>query len=272
MDFEPVVIGAALPVQALAQHRDWLLGAPRDVELQSFHSHENLSGDWSAAVAEAKRQLDGHTGRLGIHGPFWGFTIHSQDPDIRAVVARRMMQALDVCAALGATQMVIHSPYSTWDDFNLDGYPSAREMVIENTRATLAEVVARAMDDGVELVMENIADRNPHDRRILAEALGDGVQLSVDTGHANWAHHATGAPPVDYFIRLAGARLAHVHLQDTDGHADRHWAIGEGNIAWTAVFREIAALGGVPRPVLELRDHTRIPASFAYLRGLGLVR
>ena len=30
------------------------------------------------------------------------------------------------------------------------------------------------------------------------------------------------APSVDMFVREAGEDLAHLHLQDTDGHADRH--------------------------------------------------
>lgn len=43
--------------------------------------------------------------------------------------------------------------------------------------------------------------------------------------------------PVADFITDADEQLAHVHLQDVDGHADRHWAPGEGEIEWTAVFR-----------------------------------
>lgn len=273
MNFEPLTIGAALPLRWLETYADWLREGERDLELQSFHTAEVLEGDWQGAVDEAKRLLDGFTGRLGIHGPFWGFTIHSMDPGVREVVTKRMMQGLDVCAALGATQMVIHSPYGTWDHHNLDLYPQARAMVIENTHKTLGEVVKRAENQGVELVIENIADKDPHDRRILAESFGSpAVKLSVDTGHAHWAHVSTQAPPVDYFVGLAGEMLGHVHLQDADGHADRHWSLGEGTIRWTAVFRALAMLETRPRLVLELRDHEKVPASLAHLVGLGVAR
>ncbi|MEL6876139.1 MAG: TIM barrel protein, partial [Pseudomonadota bacterium] len=67
-----------------------------------------------------------------------------------------------------------------------------------------------------------------------------------------------------------GTRLAHVHIQDADGYADRHWNIGEGTILCPAVFRALAALERKPQMVLELRDPTGIPASMAYLEGLGL--
>ena len=80
----------------------------------------------------------------------------------------------------------------------------------------------------------------------------------------------SGAPPVDYFIRDAGARLAHVHLQDVDGHADRHWPPGEGEIEWHAVFRALADAPGAPHLLLELRDKAAIPRGFAWLRDLEL--
>ncbi|MGV6847321.1 MAG: sugar phosphate isomerase/epimerase family protein, partial [Marinibacterium sp.] len=87
-----------------------------------------------------------------------------------------------------------------------------------------------------------------------------------------YAHGATGAPPVDYFVRAAGDRLAHVHLQDADGFADRHWPIGDGAVNWPAVFRALADHAPDARLILELRDPTGIPKSMAHLSRLGLAR
>ena len=265
------VIGAALTLADLATHRDWVLDKQRDVELQSFVDAEVLNGDWQPAAAEARRLLDGHTGRLGIHGPFWGFTVHTSDPDVRVVVQKRLMQGLDVCAAIGATQMVIHSPFTTWDANNLDMMAGARDRLFTNAHATLDPIVARAETQGVTLVMENIEDIDPADRKRLCESFGSpALKLSIDTGHAEYARGSTGAPPVDYFVRSADAMLDHIHLQDADGHADRHWAIGEGTILWTSVFRAIAELPVQPRLILELRDKAGITASMDYLTAKGL--
>jgi len=265
------VVGAALMVEELADHRAWLLERPRDLEIQTFCEAEVLEGDWRPMVAEAKRLLDGFAGRLGIHGPFWGLSIATPDPDVRAVVTKRMMQGLDVCAALGADQMVIHSPYTTWDWHNLDMRPRARGRVIEATRACLAPVLARAADQGVQLVLENIEDIDPLDRARLAEALDwQALAISVDTGHAMYAHGSTGAPPPDYFVRVAGARLAHIHLQDADGHADRHWRLGRGRVAWPAVFAAIADTGANPRLILEMNDVADVLPSARWLEAQGL--
>jgi len=267
------LIGAALRVQDIEPYRDWLIADQRDVELQSFHAPEVLDGDWRPAVDEARRLLDGHTGRLGIHGPFMGLMVESPDPLIQQAVATRMDQGLDVCAALGATQMVIHSPYTSWSQHNFRNMTESRQKIIDNTHATLDAAVKRAGDQGVTLVLENIRDVDPDTRLELVRTFGsEALKLSIDTGHAHIAHVCDGAEPVDYFVQSAGEMLAHVHLQDTDGYADRHWALGEGTILWPAVFRALAGISAQPHLVFELRDKVGIPASMKHLADLGLAR
>ncbi len=267
----PLTVGAALPVPRLGAFRDWLFEADRDVELQSFHFPGTIDGDWEPLAAEARRVLDGHKGRIGIHGPFWGFLIATPDVEVRAVVTKRMMQGLDVCAAVNATQMVIHSPFSTWITHNLLPGSGGFTAMIEDAHAVLDPVVARAAAQGVTLVIENVQDTDPALQNILVDSFESPfVRTSVDTGHAQIAHASGEAPPVDYFIRAAGARLHHVHLQDVDGYADRHWPPGQGSIPWHAVFGALAALDQRPRLLIELRDSGGIPEAMRYLGEAGL--
>lgn len=267
------VVGAAMPLSGLEIHRDWLFEKSRDLELQSFVDAEVLNGDWKPLAEHAKQLLDGYRGRLGIHGPFWGFVIASQDPDIRAVVSRRLLQGLDVCAAIGATQMVVHSPYTSWSYNNLDANPGERERIVEHTHLTMREAVRRAEDIGCTMVIENIEDKDPAIRVALADSFNSpAVAVSIDTGHAQYAHGYTGAPPVDYYVRAAGNRLQHVHLQDADGYADRHWSLGEGSIHWRSVFAALGTLESNPRLVIEIKDKTKIQASAAYLASIGVAQ
>ncbi len=267
------ILGAALPLAGLRLHRDWILDKQRDVEVQDFFLADVLNGDWKPLADDVLKALDGHTGRLGIHGPFWGFNIASKDPDVRAIVSKRMHQGLDVCAHLGATQMVIHSPYTTWDYNNLDDHQNARQLTIELTHASIGDAVRRAADMGVVLVIENIEDKDAHIRVDLARSFdSEFVRVSIDTGHANYAHGSTGGPPVDYFVHAAGDMLHHVHLQDTDGYADRHWNPGEGNIRWSSVFRALAGLNSNPRLILEVRNKDTVRAGADHLIALGLAQ
>jgi sugar phosphate isomerase/epimerase len=267
------VIGAAMTLGELEVHREWLFDKQRDLELQDFTDAGTLEGDWAPLVARAKTLLDGHQGRLGIHGPFWGFTIASEDPDIRAVVTKRLKQGLDVCAALGATQMVSHSPYTTWSYNNLDNSKSERQRVVEYAHLTMRDAVKQAEDIGAVIVLENIEDIDQHARVSLADSFNSpAVAVSIDTGHAHYAHGSTGAPPVDYYVKAAGNRLQHIHLQDADGYADRHWSLGEGSILWHSVFTALGALTSQPRLIVEIKDKSKIPASARYLESLGLAQ
>lgn len=266
------IVGAALAYPMIQQHRNWILDRQRDLEVQDFFASDVLDGDWRPLAEKIRATLDGYTGRLGVHGPFWGFRIDSHDTEIRAVVRKRFMQGLDVCAALGATQMVVHSPYTTWDHNNLDMYPASRAGVVERVHATLRDVVLRAEDMGCERVIENIEDKDPKVRVDLAKSFGSkAVKVSIDTGHAHYAHVSTGAPPVDFYVTAAGAELHHVHIQDTEGYADRHWLPGEGTIRWEGVFRAIAELPASPRLIMEVRDQRNLLKGFNHLAGLGLV-
>ncbi len=264
------VIGAQLSVLDLDRHRDWLFEKNRDLELPEFSMADVLHSP-DSFIAMARAKLDGWAGRLGIHGPYSGFELDTKDREIRAVVRDRLDQALAVCEALGAVQMVIHSPFDLWDMHNLDNGPRDRERRIAAILETLKPALRRAEDQGVVMVLENIKDVDPAHRGAVVEAAASpALKLSVDTGHANWAHAMAGAPPPDRFVAAAGDALGHVHLQDTDGYADRHWVLGEGNIPWPAVFAALQPIKSAPHLIVEINEFGRVPEAVAHLQALGL--
>ncbi|MFW2588205.1 sugar phosphate isomerase/epimerase family protein [Sagittula sp. SSi028] len=268
----PLKIGAALDVAQIATHRDWLFDAARDIEVQDFLRPTALTTDFADLVAGAQAALQGHTGRRGIHGPFYGLDMDNPDPELRPLITTRYLRGIEAADRIGARQMVLHSPYDRWFHNNRLAHAGYAEEMLARIHAILGPVVREAEVMGVTLVVENILDVDPAVRRLLVDSFGsDAIALSVDTGHAHLAHRQSGAPPVDYFLRDAGAQLAHVHLQDLDGHADRHWPPGEGEIAWPAVFRALAECKSTPHLVLELADHNMVPQGFGHLRDLGLV-
>ena len=273
-DFSPDLpfVGAAMNVADLDHYRDWLLAGQRDLELQDFCDPAAFD-DLDGLVAHARSRLDGYTGRLGIHGAFYDLPLAARDPEIGKVVQHRLAQDLDAAEALGATHIVIHSPFSTWDHNNLPAYPDGEQHVFERCNANMAAAVKRAESAGICFVIENIEDKDPAARVRLAKAFNSpAVKVSIDTGHAHYAHGSTGAPPVDYYVRAAGTELMHIHLQDADGHADRHWPPGKGTVNWHAVFAALKATGATPRLILELADVSRIMEGADWLVAEGLVR
>lgn len=265
------VLGAALTLDMLAHHRDWMLSAPRDLEIQSFVLPHVLNGDLAPPIARAKSLIDGLTGRIGLHGPYVGIVLDSGDPEVALIVQKRLLQCLGVCEALGATQMVIHSPVTSWDHGNQLADPLEAMLQLEKTRFTLGPVLKRAEDTGVMLVMENIEDIDPAARVRLVQALNSpNLRVSLDTGHAQYAHANLAAPPVDIYVRTAGKLLEHVHLQDSDGFADRHWHPGDGPLNWQAIFAALRALPQMPRLILEVNDLRGVRRGAEFLAGMGL--
>ena len=267
----PLKIGACMRTSEIETHRDWLFDTARDIELQDFMTHTALSTEFDDRIAAAKAALAGHHGRVGIHGPYEGLDIDNKDAELRPIITARFMKALEAAEAIGACQMVLHSPYRQWYHNNRLAAPNYAQDKLERVHMVLDPVVRRAEEAGITLVIENIEDVDPATRRGLVDSFdSSAVTLSIDTGHAHLARRTSGAPPVDYFVRDAGNQLAHVHLQDVDGHADRHWAPGEGEIEWTAVFRAVADCKSAPHLVLELHNKADIPKGFVYLESLGL--
>ena len=267
----PLKIGACLKTPEIKDPRDWLFDAARDIELQDFMTHAALTSDFDARIGAAKTALDGHTGRLGIHGPFEGLDIDNKDAELRSIITSRFLKALEAADRIGARQMVLHSPYTAWYQNNIFSFSGYAESKLVRIHQILDPVVRAAEDMGITLVIENIQDVRPETRREMVDSFGSqAIALSIDTGHAQLARRMSGAPPVADFITDAGAQLAHVHLQDVDGHADRHWAPGEGEIEWTAVFRALATIESAPNLVLELRNKADIPKGFKSLSDLGM--
>ena len=266
------ILGASLRPTDLAAHHNWLREKPRDLELIGFH--EPPFGEDARADAEAvKPHLDGMEGRIGVHGPFRGFALDTEDADVRAVIQKRLDQALDLSGWVGATQIVLHSPVKAWHHENLLNADNGWEMFADRVHAALQPAVTRAEEMGVELVLENIEDRDPFARVRLADRFDSkALRVSIDTGHAAWAHGICAAPAVDRYVRAAGNMLTHMHLQDTDHFADRHWAIGDGSLPWPAIFAELGKLTSNPRLIIEIKDRTAVQRSAAWLAERGLAQ
>lgn len=265
------IVGAALRLRELPQYIDWLVAHQRDLEIQDPGYTDYLDTDWHAE-AEAGRKLlteRGYTGRMGIHAAYDGLDLFSRDKKVQEVIQTRYLQSLAFATELGATHMVIHSPFVTFGNAYAPFPPHVRQGIIGIVHSILEPVLTVAVEMKCTLVIECILDKNPqHLIELVRSFNSDYVRLSVDTGHAFIMHQSGGASPGQWIIE-AGDLLGHVHLQDTDGDADHHWAIGDGNINWSAVFRALHFTNAKPRLCIEVAEVMR---SAQWLEQHGLAR
>ena len=263
------VVGASLYARELELYLPWLMESQRDVEIRDFSNFTALDGDWHAVVQTVKQRLDGHQGRLGIHGPMENLTLAAQEKRARTLIQDRFKQSLEICAALEATHMVIHSPLI------FIGAPVSnkhKNQFIELSLKTMHDIVKIAEAQKCTLVIENIYDRSP---QILSELVqsfkSDYVRQSLDCGHAYVSAAQGGAPP-DQYIYEAKELLTHVHLQDTDGYTDRHWHIGSGSVHWGSIFAALRQVNVQPRLILELFHKPSLYRSVDWLKANGLAQ
>lgn len=259
-------LGAALMIDEIKGHLEWLVAGARDLEIQDFCDYNCLDGDWKKRLSEAKTLLAGYPGRIGMHGPFWGLNLANPDPLVRESVQKRLSQALSIAEALGCSHMVIHSPIEPWLHRHIVHNSAERERVMDFMQQTLGELLEHARSVNCTLVLENIMDIDPKLQLELIKSLNSpAIKMSIDIGHAMCMHRLHGAPTPDQFILQAGDDLAHVHLQDTDGYLDRHWLPGQGDINFKAVFAAIAATASQPRLIIEVKDKDQCQQSASWL-------
>lgn len=265
------VVGAALTSPHLPQHLDWILAGQRDLEIQDITDPELLDGDWQARAHAISAMLQGHTGRRGIHGPFYGIDIGCKDRAIQAVVQQRLLQGLEFAQIVGASHMVVHSPFMAFGSPFSAIQPKTLASTIQIANHIMAPVVAKAAEIGCLLVIETIQDQQPqHLRSLITSFNSPWVRHSIDVGHVRITMTRGGAS-VPEWIRQNGDLLEHVHLQDNDGSYDAHLGLGQGDINFTSIFATLQGFAHRPRLILELNNHHDIPQSWQYLKNLGLV-
>jgi sugar phosphate isomerase/epimerase len=249
-------VGVSLNVERLKKYHDLILRENRAVEFQDAANSALLDNGYRAVTREINELLDGHSGERGIHGPFIDLTIGASDLKIRAAVIERLKQGLEFGTEIGATHMVIHSPTRFLGTSPFEPPRSVLGLTDEfgAVQATVNAILPRAEQLGCTIVIENLYDRNPLRLCSMVSSFdSEYVRLSIDTGHAFVASRLGGATP-DHWVRQAGPLLGHLHLQDTDGDADRHWPPGVGSMNWYALFTALGELDHQPRLIIETFD------------------
>ncbi|UWX64817.1 sugar phosphate isomerase/epimerase family protein [Deinococcus rubellus] len=261
-------LGLAVTLPELRQAAGWLKDGARDVELQDIcEVPALLDGDWREVARQSRELLEGHTGRIGVHAPFWNLSLASLDPEIRRVVQSRYLLGLDYAEAVGGTHLVIHSPFYFFGHA-LVAHRDTLEQEIELTHLTLRPVLERAEQLGCTLVIENILDTNPEPLLALVTSFDSPfVRLSIDVGHAHLMA-ARGGPQASHWLHAADQWLGHVHLQDNDAASDAHLAPGEGTVHWPSILRALRAGITDPRLIVEVRP-SELERAMAWVDGVS---
>jgi sugar phosphate isomerase/epimerase len=208
----------------------------RMLEICSFPAH--LAYYDPAAVRRVANRLTA----LGLepaslHAPF---APHLDITDFDAVQRTRTLQeflrAVEAAALLGVRYFVMHPGPE-----QAHRCPQERRQRMDHAVGVLTEVAAHCQMYGIHFLLENML---PHlfagqtaDLLWLLDVLAPlGVGMCLDTGHAHLAGDLpTIVPQCARYVRL-------LHVHDNRGHFDEHLPVGDGQIAWEPLLRQLAGM------------------------------
>lgn len=222
---------------------------------------------WAQEIREAA-ELHGAV-FAQMHGPIHGAAFDSMQPGLDLdTYAAYSERALRTAAILGASWVVLHPG----NRMLAAAEPSAKQLAFN--RNVYLRLLPVMEETGVGVALENMFDRPRGGGRSVRSYCAAAEELAElvasldhplfgacwDTGHA----HMQGLRQGDS-LRVLGALLKAVHIQDNHGLTDAHLLPYQGTIDWKEVMSGLAAIGyqgdftyethGYFRPVpLELMD------------------
>jgi sugar phosphate isomerase/epimerase len=175
-----------------------------------------------------------------------------------------LCRAVEVASELGAPVVSLWSgaapedlePASAWD-LLLDGLDRV-------LRHAAAAGVTLAFEPEPGMLVERLDDYEQLERRLGSP---EHLALTLDVGHCVCLEDES---PADC-IRRAGARLAHVHIEDMVRGVHEHLMFGEGELDLPAALAALEEIGYDGLVAVELsrhahRAHEAVPAAMAALR------
>ncbi|MGE3313739.1 MAG: sugar phosphate isomerase/epimerase family protein [Planctomycetaceae bacterium] len=156
----------------------------------------------------------------------------SPDASVRAAALNRLKQAVDCCAAMGATHLC--GPYhSAIGEFTGQG-PTADEW--KYGKETLSKLADHAKQANVMLTLEYLnrfecyfLNSAADTARFVREVNHPNLRMMYDTFHANIEEK-----DIAQAIRDCIAQTVHVHISENDRSTP-----GEGHVDWDTTFRTL---------------------------------
>ncbi len=219
-------------------------------------------------IENARRIAEDAGMEVCVHAPFIELNIAAYCQGIRDESVRYIQRSVDVCAALGGQDLVVHAGKYTYS-FN-PGETRERSFGMQaqwnHNIDSLKRITEYAESKGIIVCLENTAfnsiDRTFDDLLEMRNAVGENLQFTLDIGHARLNAHGG----VEEGLRILGEHIRHIHFTDNNGKRDDHLPIGDGNFDYSGFFDairdfphivtlEVIHVGTDPSAILKSREY-----------------
>jgi len=215
---------------------------------------------------QSAREEIGSSGiSLAVHAPFTSLNVAALNPGIRRESVRQHKAAVDLCADLSGSAVIMHNGEYVYSERLRDKASRAFQMQWDLNLESITEICGHAEKRGVTLCLENIGfepehmDRGVDDLLKIKEKV-PALSFCLDIGHARLNDE------LEYAISRLRPYTRHIHFTDNMGKRDDHLAIGEGNFDYTPYldyFRnfegimtlEVVNIGTDPAPAVNSKKY-----------------
>ena len=105
------------------------------------------------------------------------------------------------------------------------------------------------------MFVEGVADV----RELLARGAPEDLRLTLDLGHLQ----CTEEPPLDRWVRELGPLIVNVHVDDGRDRVHEHLPLGDGEIDFPPLLRELESMGYAGLCLVELARHSHAAPELA---------
>jgi len=225
------------------------------LNLEIYFGSSHFDDFKKADVTELKNKLS-YTPEFTIHAPFMDLSPGAVDSKVRDITARRFSDVLDFARILESRVVVFHSGYDKWK------YDSRVDIWLEGSLKTWEPLVRKAETAGIKIAIENIFEDEPtHLELLVNEIKSDYFGLCFDSGHFN----VFSRIPLSDWLEVVKPYIFELHLHDNLKDEDSHFAIGDGNFDFDALFKELK--GTECFYTIEARSVEDVKKSIENLKG-----
>lgn len=217
-----------------------------DFEVMVFPGHLWPADTDDAARREVRRGVDACGARIGtLSIANNDLNIASAYPGLRTYSLDLLSDIVRLAGDLGVPGVVIGPGKPN------PLFPLPRAQLVGYLHAALDTLCALAERTGTRICMENMPVGFISSAAELADALdaygNDGIGFVYDVANGHFVREDVSAA-----LRRVAARLALLHVSDTNQTTYRHDRVGLGDVDFAALPPVLATLGHAARPVLEV--------------------
>ena len=197
-----------------------------------------------------------------VHGPFLDLNPGSRDREIRELTLERFKRVFEFCEKLDARHVVLHT------GFDPIFYKDASHLFLNLCLPVWEDAAKAASAKGITIAIENSIDPDPEIvTGILQEVRVKNLEACFDAGH----YYAFGKmSPFDALKWYPDKSIGEMHLSDNKGDFDSHLPLGEGDLDFGGLIREVLKKGREPIITTEPHSKEDIERNLAYLVSMEI--